>query len=158
VALLADHGEDLEAHDRSHGRTLTEAAVRVPLVLSAPGLAPGRVSSLTSTLDVFPTLLAYTETPPPPALDGRDLRAPVAPSVVLSEGWSYLSDRSRDLDQVMASDGRYRFIRCLIPSSTQFESVAASASQEADLIADRRRPVLEAAVNSYLDQVQPPDL
>jgi hypothetical protein len=158
VALLADHGEDLEEHDRSHGQTLSEASVRVPLVVSAPGLKPGRVSSLVSTLDVFPTLLGYTGTPPPPELDGRDLRAPAAQRVVLSEVWMYSPNRARVSDQVMASDGRYRFLRRLTPNSAHFESVAPSIGDETDLLTDDRRAALEHGVNSYLEQVVPPDL
>ncbi len=157
VALLADHGEDLEEHDRSHGQTLSEVSVRVPLVLSAPGLEPGRVASLVSALDLFSTLLRYTETPLPPDLDSRDLREPFAQRVVLSEIWSYASNKARVSDQVLASDGRYRFVRHLIPGSVEFESVAQSSADELDLPTNARRATLERAVDSYLDQVEPPD-
>ncbi len=157
VALLADHGEDLEEHHRSHGHTLSEDSVRVPLVLSAPGLVPGRVASLVSTIDLFSTLLRYTETPLPPGLDSRDLRAPSAQRVVLSEIWSYASSKARVSDRVMATDGRYRFVRHLIQGSVQFESVAQSPARQLDPPANARRAALEHTVDSYLDQVEPPD-
>jgi hypothetical protein len=157
VALLADHGEDLEEHHRSHGQTLSEVSARVPLVLSGPGLKPGRVTSLVSAIDVFSSLLSYTETPLPPNLDSRDLRSPSAQRVVLSEIWRYASDKARLSDQLLASDGRYRFVRHLSQGSVEFESVAKSPAPALDLPTNARRAALEHAVDSYLDQVEPPD-
>lgn len=58
VVLVGDHGE--EFWDRGwlgHTRTLHEELVRVPLVIRAPGVAPGVVSQPVSLVDLLPTLL-----------------------------------------------------------------------------------------------------
>ena len=56
-----------------------EGSARVPLMLAAPGLAPGRVDRPVSTLDVLPTLAALAgidpATPSPPRRDGERLDA-----------------------------------------------------------------------------------
>jgi len=79
VAVVADHGEEL--HDRgfwSHGYTLYQELLHVPLILNLPvglrpSLAPGRrIATPASLVDLGPTLLALAgrdagET------DGRDL-------------------------------------------------------------------------------------
>src|SRR5262249_7616356 len=46
VALTADHGEEFGEHGGVyHGSTLYEEQVRVPLVVVAPGVPPGRVAT-----------------------------------------------------------------------------------------------------------------
>lgn len=75
LIVTADHGEELEEHGRmSHGQTLYEEVVRVPLIVYAPhavraGRRPGRVS----LLDVLPTLASLLGIQGPDRLDGEDL-------------------------------------------------------------------------------------
>jgi arylsulfatase A-like enzyme len=58
VVYFADHGEELWDHgDFEHGHTLYDELLRIPLVVKAPGLAPGRVAEPASLLDVTPTVL-----------------------------------------------------------------------------------------------------
>ena len=59
VALTADHGESFGEGGffLSHGHATTPDQARVPLVLRAPGLAPGRRSDPVHHVDVAPTLL-----------------------------------------------------------------------------------------------------
>ena len=58
LCIVGDHGEGLGAHgEREHGLLLYEATLRVPLILAAPGLAPGRVTVPVSTAQVAPTLV-----------------------------------------------------------------------------------------------------
>jgi arylsulfatase len=60
IAFAADHGEGLGENDYwfAHGEYLSEELVRVPLLLRAPGLAPGRRDEVVALVDVLPTLLA----------------------------------------------------------------------------------------------------
>ena len=77
VVLTSDHGETLFEHDhqRGHGKSLYQALLHVPLVISAPGMKRGRrVPQWVSTLDVLPTILDYLSADPPPTLQGRSLR------------------------------------------------------------------------------------
>jgi arylsulfatase A-like enzyme len=75
VIVSADHGEAFGEHGaRYHGTTVYEEQVRVPLVVSAPGLVAARtVGETVSLIDVAPTLLAGLSIPLPPRMRGRDL-------------------------------------------------------------------------------------
>ncbi len=60
VVLTADHGESLTEHGYhfAHGGDLFEPSVRVPLIVSGPGVAPGQVSPLPArSVDIAPTIL-----------------------------------------------------------------------------------------------------
>lgn len=76
VVLTADHGEEFWDHgDVEHGHSHHGEVVDVPLVLLAPGLAPGTRSDMASLVDVVPTLRAVS------GLEGEgiDLRTPIPP-------------------------------------------------------------------------------
>jgi arylsulfatase A-like enzyme/Tfp pilus assembly protein PilF len=62
VAAVADHGEGLGEHrEKTHGVLIYNSTLRVPMILSAPGLIrPGTtVDGLVRTIDLAPTLLDY---------------------------------------------------------------------------------------------------
>lgn len=78
IAFTADHGEVLSRENAlfhwSHSLQLAPEVLNVPLIVRAPGLAPGRVASTTRSIDVMPTLLGLAGLPPAKA-DGIDLSA-----------------------------------------------------------------------------------
>jgi choline-sulfatase len=81
VVFTADHGESLGEDDYwfSHGELLSDAQVRVPLLLRVPGLPPARRGDLASLVDVAPTLVPLlTGQEVPDAWPGRSLLAPDA--------------------------------------------------------------------------------
>ena len=89
-AFLSDHGEswgerfsakdDVKGVYHMHGATLFDEVVEVPLILSAPGLAPGVVESQVRSVDLMPTLLELAGLPARetdgesllPLVDGRE--------------------------------------------------------------------------------------
>lgn len=74
VVLTSDHGESLGEHDIiEHGTTLYEEAVRIPLLVAAPGLAPRDVDQTVGLVDVAPTVLSLLGLPIPPTMQGFDL-------------------------------------------------------------------------------------
>jgi arylsulfatase A-like enzyme len=77
LVVTADHGEEFEEHGRmSHGQTLYEEVLRVPLIFSGPGLRGGTRRGRASLLDIVPTLLDLVEVPfwrRPSHLDGVSL-------------------------------------------------------------------------------------
>jgi arylsulfatase len=76
VVLVSDHGEEFKEHDGlSHGRTLYEESLRIPLVLRWPGVLPAgrRVGRSAQLVDVLPTVLELLGQPIPPGLPGRSL-------------------------------------------------------------------------------------
>jgi choline-sulfatase len=76
VAALGDHGESLGEHgEATHALLIYESTLRIPLVMSGPGVPEGRVvSDRVGTVDVLPTLMGLVGIQPPPGLPGRDLR------------------------------------------------------------------------------------
>jgi arylsulfatase A-like enzyme/Tfp pilus assembly protein PilF len=78
VAAVGDHGESLREHgELEHGLLLYEGAVRVPLLIHAPGQERGAVEEgAVSTTAVLPTLLQTLGLPLPGGLDGAPLPQP----------------------------------------------------------------------------------
>jgi arylsulfatase A-like enzyme len=77
VIVTADHGEEfLEHGGRYHGTTVYEEQVRVPLIVSAPGLIkPGRVATPVQLVDLLPTVLSGLDIPRPARVRGTNLGA-----------------------------------------------------------------------------------
>ncbi len=76
VVLTSDHGEELFEHgDWSHGRTLFDHQLHVPLSIRLPGArgAGTRVGSIVELIDLMPTLLALTGAEPAPGQQGRNV-------------------------------------------------------------------------------------
>jgi arylsulfatase A-like enzyme/Flp pilus assembly protein TadD len=128
VVVTSDHGESLGEHDElTHGYTLHDAVLRVPLVLRGPGVPAGRVvDPLVRSVDVAPTVLAWLGQDGLAATAGHDLRplwqgADPAERVAYSEtlatelelGWSPLfSIRTR----------RFRYVQAPRPELYDLES------------------------------------
>ncbi|MFH1744187.1 MAG: sulfatase [bacterium] len=76
--FLSDHGEEfLEHGGRYHGRTLYEESIRTLSLLVYPPWVPRNysISVLTSHVDVFPTLLSFSDMKAHTPIQGRDLSA-----------------------------------------------------------------------------------
>lgn len=74
MVVAGDHGESLGEHDeRDHGVSLYESVLRVPLIVSTPGVQPRRVPDVVRLIDVMPTVLDLAGIVPP-AVDGLSLR------------------------------------------------------------------------------------
>lgn len=59
IIVVSDHGEEFLEHGRKgHRLTLYEEVLRVPLIISVPGLEPAsrRVDSVVSIIDLYPTI------------------------------------------------------------------------------------------------------
>lgn len=77
VVFTSDHGDMMGEHGMWHKCNWREWSARVPLVVSGPGLAPGRrVREVVSLVDLYPTLLELAGAPAPDwglPLDGQSL-------------------------------------------------------------------------------------
>lgn len=74
VAFTSDHGNHFKTRNSEYKRSVHDASVRVPLVLTGPGVPQGRyVQEVVSTLDLLPTLLELSEVPVPGSYQGRSL-------------------------------------------------------------------------------------
>ncbi len=79
VVFTSDHGESLGEHGYffDHGFDLFNPSLKVPLILSLPGILPAeeRSQAVVSTLDIFPTVLDLAQVSFPPGLQGSSLLA-----------------------------------------------------------------------------------
>jgi N-acetylglucosamine-6-sulfatase len=73
VLFLSDNGFFLGEHRLGDKRLAYEEALRVPMVMKGPGLAPRVVSSLALNIDVAPTLLELSGLAAPASMQGRSL-------------------------------------------------------------------------------------
>ncbi len=75
VVFAADHGESLGDHDLwfQHGSSLYEAQIRVPLMISGPGISAARLPAGVSLVDVLPTILEMVGLPSHEGIQGRSL-------------------------------------------------------------------------------------
>ncbi len=99
MIVTADHGEEFNDHgSMGHSFTFYDEVLRVPLVLRRPGgqHAGSIVEKPVSLLDIFPTVMDLTGTPPPRGLGGNRLPGPSADETI-----------SRDLLAGTIREGRY---------------------------------------------------
>lgn len=77
VIFMSDHGELLGDHGiYLKGPHFYDASVRVPLILSQPGVIPaGTTSGLVELVDLAPTLLRLAGLPQSPAMQGKPLQS-----------------------------------------------------------------------------------
>mmetsp|Transcript_24362 Transcript_24362/g.87015 ORF Transcript_24362/g.87015 Transcript_24362/m.87015 type:complete len:508 (+) Transcript_24362:144-1667(+) len=69
----SDHGYLLGEHGLWEKKSNFDLAVRVPLLIKAPGKAFGKTHAILELVDVFPTLSNLAGLPPPPGVEGSDV-------------------------------------------------------------------------------------
>ncbi|MDO5706796.1 MAG: choline-sulfatase, partial [Paracoccus sp. (in: a-proteobacteria)] len=112
ILLLSDHGEMLGNRGLWFKMNFFEQSARVPLMIAAPGMAPGRVDRPVSTLDVLPTICDLAGLPMDeiaPWTDGHSLKdggadRPPVPMEYAAEG--------SIAPMVALRDGRWKYIAC----------------------------------------------
>lgn len=110
IVIAGDHGEALGEHgELTHGLLLYEPTLRVPMILSAPGVEPHDVKTPVSLADIAPTIAALTHVSF--KSDGRDVLASgLTTTDVYSEteyptvfGWSGLAALRRGDSKYISS-------------------------------------------------------
>ncbi len=139
--VVGDHGEGLGDHGESqHGKLLYQATMRVPLLATGPGLAPGVSDAPVSSRRVFHTILDWA------GLEAADsLRAP-KDEIVLGEGMKpFLAYGWQP--QVMAVEGPLKVIQAGAP---EVYDLAGDPGETRDLAASSElsRP-LRTALREY---------
>lgn len=74
IVFTSDHGYHLGEHGFWQKSNLHEEVLRVPLIIAAPGHAPGRSKSIVELVDLYPTLSDLVGVAPPPDVQGVSLR------------------------------------------------------------------------------------
>ena len=74
IIIQADHGEAFGEHGtHTHGTTLYDEAIHVPLLIKVPGRSARRIPDLVTTIDVGPTILELFRLPIPGHFMGQSL-------------------------------------------------------------------------------------
>jgi arylsulfatase A-like enzyme/Flp pilus assembly protein TadD len=74
IILTGDHGESLGQHgEETHGFFAYNSSIWIPLIISVPKTAPGRVDDYVSHIDIFPTVCDALGIKKPSALQGTSL-------------------------------------------------------------------------------------
>ena len=109
ILFLSDHGEMLGERGLWFKMNFFEGSARVPLMISAPGMAPERVDQPVSTIDVLPTLCDLAGLP-------MDEIAPWTDGVSLAQGaerepvpMEYAAEGSIS-PLVALRDGRWKYV------------------------------------------------
>ena len=150
IAVVGDHGEGLGDHEeRTHGMLTYDSTLRVPLVLSGPGIETGVVDGPVSVIDIAPTLLRRAGLTPDSNAGGIDLLSAVPrdrdifaesryPRTV---GWHSLS--------ALAGE-RWKLV---LSSSAELYDVTADPSEKSDVAAAHQSIV--QGMTSRLRQMEP---
>ena len=139
VVFLSDHGEMLGERGLWFKMNFFEGAARVPLMISAPGLAPALITDPVSTIDLCPTLAALAGVDMAevmPWTDGVNL-------VPLAEGGSrpmvameYAAEGSIT-PMVALREGAWKYTRCAADPEQLFD-LAADPQERRNLADDPR--------------------
>jgi arylsulfatase A-like enzyme len=161
IIIASDHGEVFGSRRRAHGLTLSEDAIRIPIIARIPGLATGRPNALVSLVDVYPTILSLTETPGPEGLDGMDIRQAAALAergesrLLLAETWRQAADGSLTVDLVAAFDGSHKLVVDLLHRNRAV--VSQTDTRETNLIQEVEFQGLERELLQYLEENTAPN-
>ena len=124
ILFLSDHGDMLGERGLWFKMSFYEGSARVPLMIAAPGLAPGIVRTPASTLDVTPTLCelaGITMDSVMPWIDGESLlpfakgetrETPVAMEYAAEASYAPL---------VGLRSGRWKYTRCALDPEELFD-------------------------------------
>ncbi len=73
ILFTSDHGYHLGDHTFWLKNNLHEQVIRVPLIVSAPGILPSRTDAIAELVDLYPTICQLTRLPTPKGLHGTSL-------------------------------------------------------------------------------------
>ena len=94
-------------------KTLFEPAIRVPLIISVPGRAAGRVAAPVTLMDIFPTLVDLAGAPSgaiQTQLDGRSLAPALEGGTVTGPALVEHIDGGTEAPRVMVRDGDMKLV------------------------------------------------
>jgi choline-sulfatase len=131
VVFVSDHGEMLGERGLWFKMNFFEGSARVPLMIAAPGLAPGRVDTPVSTIDVAPTLCeiaGVSMADVAPWTDGTSLFAVAGGAARGPVAMEYAAEGSV-APMVALRAGRWKYIRCTADPDLLFDLEADPAER-----------------------------
>ncbi len=137
VVFTSDHGDMLGERGLWFKMSFHEGAARVPLMIAAPGMAPGRIDTPVSLLDLAPTLAVLAGAGPEAVAartDGVDLGAVAAGAARGPVPMEYAAEAS-EAPLVAVVDGTHKLIRCRLDPDQMFD-LAADPQERCNLAQD----------------------
>lgn len=137
VVFLSDHGEMLGERGLWYKMNFREGSARVPLMIAAPGMAPGLVEAPVSTLDVAPTLAdlaGVSMDEVAPWTEGVSLRPVAAGAARGAVPMEYAAEASV-APMVALREGRFKYTRCAVDPEQLFD-LWSDPLERVDLAAD----------------------
>jgi arylsulfatase A-like enzyme len=105
LIVSADHGEAFGEHGRTaHASTVYDELLRVPLLISGPGLEARTIATPVSLVDIGPTILDFFGLPTPGSFMGESL-APLLAGRPASLTRPIVADAGRRIQAMVFPDG-----------------------------------------------------
>ena len=146
VIVAGDHGESLGEHgERTHGMLGYEAALRVPVIIAGPGIAPAQRTNPVSLADIAPTLVALSR---PNSSGGRSLLDPDTTDREIYAETEYPRVAGWSPVYVLLQD-RWKLILSAAP---ELYDLAADPSESANVAAGRQ--ALVSAMGARLEALR----
>lgn len=123
ILFTSDHGDMLGARGLWFKMSFFEGSARVPLMIAAPALVPGRVETPVSTLDVVPTLATLADIEldaVAPWTDGHDL-VPVAGGADREAVAMEYAAEGSVAPLVALREGNWKYVRCAADPEMLFD-------------------------------------
>jgi len=144
IVVTADHGEEFADHGgMSHGRTLWEEMLHVPLIFYGEGVKPGVVLNQGVTIaDVTPSILELASLPPLAGLDGESLASGVRngaepPSRLLFADMTKAQKGQDMIHRHAALQGSWKLLQNMDASFGMYD-LASDPSEREDRLAQER--------------------
>lgn len=146
IVFASDHGYHLGEHGFWQKANLHEEVTRVPMIMSVPGVKPGRSMALTELVDIFPTLSELAGLKTPSSVQGRSL-VPVLgdPTATVRQGSLSLN---RGGYSVRTSD--WAFMR-YADNSTELYDMKSDPNQFTNLVDDSDHASIRNQMTKLLD-------
>ncbi len=145
VVFAGDNGLAVGQHGLMGKQNMYEHSVRVPLVMSGPGIEAGeRSDALCYLLDIFPTLCERVDLPAPETVEGRSLAAALRDERA-EVGYESLFFAYRDCQRAVRDD-RWKLVEYFEPAErvTQLFDLQADPLETANLAS---APAMEEEVS-----------
>jgi choline-sulfatase len=152
IVFLSDHGEML-GHGLWFKMSFYDASSRVPLMIAAPGLPPGRIDTPVSTIDLAPTLAALagiSMDEVAPWTEGVNL-IPIANGAPRPPVAMEYAAEGTITPMVALRDGAWKYIRCPADPEQLFD-VANDPGELTNLAQDPRTTEILAHFRTLADQ------
>jgi iduronate 2-sulfatase len=119
IVLWGDHGWHLGDHGMWCKHTNYEQATRIPFLVSAPGIKPGRTQAFFENVDLYPTLCEMAGITPPTGLDGMSVTASLRnPRQKSRDHAIHVYPRGARIGRAIRTE-RYRLVEWKVPGAAQ---------------------------------------